>query len=443
MREVRGFEPWEKQRQMADALVDSRRVLAYTCNGAGKTTFMAEVVVWFMATRKNARVITTAGVGAQVRHLWRKIRGAHEASKRDLPGEPGVLQWEMGAEWFAIGVATDTEETMQGYHSWTSSPDRPQMPGDDGGLLACIDEASGVKPFVFNAMRGYMTTENTYWLVAGNPNKPGTEFHEASLRGNWTRFQISAFDVPPHIVSRDWIEDQRAYWGEDSPQWQVRVLGQFPAEGGDFLVFPISYFEAVEDVNPQSEDGKHMGVDVARGNGDRNTIVIADDCKVVHAEGFHTKDLMLVVSKVEALAKRFSVPAESIHVDVIGLGAGVVDRLRQKGKYVDGVDFGSQPLGDWPTLVGRQAKMLNRRAELYWVARMALNEEMASVPVDFRRTIWQECNLIQFQVLDNGKIKIEPKDKIRSRYEGQSPDFADAWVLGFSRARNRVRIMVA
>lgn len=443
MRDVRGFDPWDKQEQIARALVRDRRVLSYTCNGAGKSTLMAELILWFMSTRYNARVITTAGVGAQVRSLWRKVRASHQMSKRKLPGQPMTVQWEMNPEWYAIGISTEAEETMQGYHSWTSAPNRPQLPGDPGGLLACIDEASGVRPFVFNAMRGYMTTDNTYWFVAGNPNAPNTEFHEASKRGNWTRFQISAFDVPEHILSREWIEDQRRYWGEDSPQWQVRVLGQFPDVGGDFLVFPMSYFEATADIHPKQHDGKHMGVDIARGNADRNTIVVADDCRVVHAEAFHSGDLMEVVSKVEAIAARFGVPWENIHIDVIGLGAGVVDRLREKGKFVDGVDFGGKVLGDWPDLVGRDVKVLNRRAELYWAARQALNSDRASVPETYSRTIWREANLIQFEVATTGKLRIEAKDRIRDRFEGQSPDFADAWVLTFSRARNLPRIMIA
>jgi len=443
MREVRGFQPWGKQCEMSNALVKDRRVLGFTCNGAGKSTWLAEQVLWFMSTRNNARVVATAGVGAQVRSLWRKVRGAHAGSRRKLPGAPLMQKWELGPEWVAEGLTADAEESLQGYHSWTNTPDKVQEPGDDGGLLAIIDEASGVDAWVFNAMRGYMTTPNTYWAVMGNPNKPGTEFHEASLRGNWSRFQISAFDVPEHILSRDWIEDQRKYWGEDSPQYQVRVLGQFPETGGDFLVFPMSYFEATAEIHPKQHDGFHMGVDVARGNSDRNVIVITFDCRVIYTEAFHSASLMTVVKRVEAVATKYGVPFENVHIDVIGLGAGVVDRLREKGKYVDGVDFGGTPLYDWPTLVGRDAKMLNRRAELYWVARQALNEDRASVPEAYRRSIWKEANLIQFEVMGNGKVKIEPKDKIRKRFEGQSPDFADAWVMTFSRGRNISRILVA
>ena len=442
MRDVLGFEPWLKQRQMAEALINgNRRVLSHTCNGAGKSTLLAQLIVMFMATRYNARVITTAGVGAQVRALWRKVRGAHETALRPLPGTPTTVKWELGSEWWAEGLTTDAEAKLQGHHSWTANKNEPQLAGQPGGLLAVIDEASGVEPWVFHAMQGYMTTPNCYWIVMGNPNAADTAFHQEAMHGDWTRFAISAFDVPDHIIGPDFAERMAKRYGEDSPQYQVRVLGQFPSVGGDFLVFPISFFEATCDIIPRSNAGIHIGVDVARGNADYNTIVVTDNARVVYAENFHSPSVMTVVKRVEAIGARYSALWGNVHIDVTGLGAGVVDRLREKGKNVDGVVFGGKALGDWPHLLGNDVQVLNRRAELYWVARTALNEDMASVPEKYRNTIWKECNLIQFLMTPAGKLQIEAKDKIRQRYEGQSPDFADAWVMTFSRARSNPSIM--
>jgi phage terminase large subunit len=439
MKEVRGFEPWEKQTLIARSLVKDQRVCVYTCNSAGKTTLASEIAHWFMSTRKDARVVLTAGVAPQVRLLWRKIRAGHASSKRPLP-EPGPLKtprWEITPEWFIDGIATDEEVHMQGYHSLGVDP----SPGDDGGLLVIIDEASGVDAWVFNAIRGFMTSRNCYWLVMGNPNQANTEFHEISMRGNWTRYQISAFDCPDWLVSRDWIEEQREYWGEDSPQWQVRVLGQFPATGGDFLVFPLSLFEANADNKKPSDSPTHIGVDVARGNADRNTIVISRRDRVIHAEGFHSSDTMRLIDKLEPLVDKHRVRWENVHVDVIGIGAGVVDRLKQMGRYVDAVDFSARPIGDQKSLIGKHVRVRNRRAELYWAARCALHQGKASVPEVFRKTIWRECNLVQYDT-NRDILTIEPKEKIRDRYEGQSPDFADAWVMTFSRS-TRPRMILA
>ena len=130
-------------------------------------------------------------------------------------------------------------------------------------------------------------------------------------------------------------------------------------------------------------------------------------------------------------------PWQNVHIDVIGLGAGVVDRLREQGHNVEGVDFGARPVGDWTEVIGSEVKVQNRRSELYWAARCALDQGLASVPEAFRRTIWRECNLIQYEFSGNGHLRVEAKEKIRSRMEGRSPDFADAWVLSFSRGSSR------
>jgi hypothetical protein len=73
---------------------------------------------------------------------------------------------------------------------------------------------------------------------------------------------------------------------------------------------------------------------------------------------------------------KWKVPLKSgnVHVEVTGLGAGVVDRLRQLNVEVDPVDPGGAPQGEWTHVVGRNIKFQNRRSELYWAARRLLDE---------------------------------------------------------------------
>ena len=441
MREVRGFQPWGKQADMANALVDKRRVLAYTCNGAGKSTLLAEIICWFMSTRYNARVIMTAGVGAQVQLLWRKIRGAHMTSLRPLPGEPTTQSWSISPEWYCLGTSTDYEETMQGHHSWTATPNKPQRPGDAGGLLAVIDEASGVAEFAFNAMRGYMTTENCYWIVMGNPNAVNTAFHEASTKGDFERFQISAFDVPEHILSREWIDEQRGFFGEDSPQYQVRVLGKFPDKGGDFQLIPTWLLESMAHTQPTDVEGRHMGVDIARGGGDKSVAVVTVDGKVEAVESWDSGDLMLTAQKAMEMGRRWDIPDGHIHVDVSGIGAGVVDRLREAGLAVEGVDFGGKPQHDYDWLLGAEGRFLNRKAELHWAARMLLMNGHASIPSKYADPLWKQLGWTNYEYTDRGVIRMEGKEKLRSRF-GASPDYADAWILSLSRTSGRRRIFL-
>ena len=427
MRDVRGFKPWKMQRDIAEALREDRRVIVATCNGAGKTTLLAELILWFMVTRKDAKVITTAGIGAQMRILWRKVRAAHALCKTPLGGELLMTEWKFAPEWYALGIATDEEVNLQGYHP-TGDVDEP---GADGGLLAVIDEASGVAGWAWDAVSGWMTRRNTYWIACGNPNEGSGPFFDTFERDGWRKFQVSAFDVPEYIIRREWIEEQRRYWGEDSPQYQVRVLGQFPTAGSDRQVFPVALFEEVADETPEAGD-THMGVDIGRG-GDRSVAVIQKRGRVVAVESWQSRDLMESTARVVELAVLHGVEGGNIHVDADGLGSGVVDRLRQTDWSVDEVHFGGGVEGDWPDLVGEHVLALNRRAELYWVARQALIHRRAVVPREYRNTIWREASNVQsLDPGQSGKLRIEPKERVRARI-GSSPDYADAWVLSFSR----------
>lgn len=424
---------------LAADLVTHQRVMAHTCNNAGKSTFAADLVIWFMLTRKNARVITTAGHSAQVRNLWRKVRAAYGSAKKRLP-EPVPLtqEWNIEPEWFALGRASDDEATMQGYHSLGDNP----SPGDDGGLLAIIDEASGCQPFVFNAMRGYMTSRNCYWLILGNPNDPEGEFAQmVASPGPFKVHQISAYEVP--FIPREWIEEQIRYFGADSPQVSIRVDGAFPKTGGDYTIFPMVMFEAASDTHPKPHDeagGRHIGADIARGTNDQNVFLLTDNGRVLDIVKFHEAGkgaIMRIAEKLADMAEKHDVPWGNVHVDVIGLGAGVVDALCDADMMVDGVDFGAPPYEDWSWLIGQHVKPLNRRAELYWAARMALQEGYSSVGPEFRQQLWQEANRVQYEIRPDGKLRVEAKEKLKSRMSGKSPDTTDAWILAHSRAMMR------
>lgn len=435
MEEILGWTPWKKQTEIADALVQDQRVSVVSCNGAGKTAVAARILLWFVQTRRNAVVVTTAPTWHQVGLLWREVRTAFAGSARPLAGEILHNRLELAPTWYATGLSTDREERFQGYHAGGMKA------GDDGGMLVIVDEASGVDDSIFDAMRGYLTSANSYVLLIGNGNKPQGAFYDSHQRGNWKRFSISAFDVPEAIMDRGWIEEQRDHWGEESAQYCVRVLGKFPERGGDFQLIPLWLLEEAEKKTPTDAAGRYIGLDVARGGGDQSVACVTVDGIVVAVENWDSSDLMLTAAKTRDLAKRWDVPGKQICVDVSGIGAGVVDRLREGGLLCQGIDFGGKPEHDWDWLLGSDARFANRKAELHWAGRMALMNGHASIPGEFRRTLWQQLMWTNYEYNDRGVMKMESKEKLRQRH-GASPDFADAWMLSLSRTSKRSAIFV-
>ena len=432
-REVLNFNPWSKQEAIGKALVENQRVSVVSCNGAGKTTWAARILLWFINTRRGAIVLTTAPTWHQVGLLWREVRAAFAESNMKLPGELMQTRLDISPNWYAMGLSTDKEERFQGFHAKGSEP------GGDGGLLVIVDEASGVADHIFDAMRGYLTSPNCYVLLIGNGNRAEGSFFDSHQRGSWSRFEIAAHDVPKEIISRDWIEEQRIHYGEDSPQWYVRVLGKFPPTGGDYQLCPLWLLEQSCETVPDQDMGKHMGVDVARSGSDQTVCVVTTDGIVTRTEAWTGSDLMDTTRRVMGLAQEEGIESQNIHVDASGLGAGVVDRMAESEMPVDAVDFGAGPQGDWGELLGRDFKAANRRAELHWVGRMALINGLASVPTKFKDNLWRQLQWTNFQYNERGFLLMEPKEKLRQRY-GASPDYADAWFLSLSRVYSQRRV---
>ena len=63
-------------------------------------------------------------------------------------------------------------------------------------------------------------------------------------------------------MTRRWVDEARLNWGEESPMYQVRVMGEFPSTSEDTLV-SLKLIEAAVGKNcvAGSKDGLEIGVD--------------------------------------------------------------------------------------------------------------------------------------------------------------------------------------
>jgi len=405
--EVLGDDPWKLQREIANGLAASRRVTVRSCNGAGKTWLAARLVLWFLFTRPNSTVVTTAPTWHQVRNLlWRGVRAAHSRAK--LPGDCHQIELNLAAEWFATGLSTDEPERFQGFH------------GGDGGILFIADEASGIEDAIFEAGDGFLTKPDSYVLLIGNPNTPAGYFFETHRQPGWLKFKISAFDVPEHLVSRVWIEQRREEWGADSPAFRVRVLGEFPETGdntlislGDASAAQLRTFEvtgAVEIV---------LGSDIARYGGDESVAYVRRGQGVVASRYWHGNDTQESAGLIAVLARELG--ASTLYVDEIGVGAGVVDALKHLGLPVIGVNVGSS--------ADNKDLYLNRRAELFFTLRERFRTGEIGIPAGDDLLVAQLTD-IRYKYTPAGKYQIESKDEMKKRRR-KSPDRADALALTF------------
>ncbi len=421
---VLGFEPWSKQRQVLKAVRDHPRVAVRSAHGVGKTAVAARCALWFLAAWPGSKVVTTSATWAQVREqLWRELAVAFHASGGFLRGELTDTRLELGPDWFAVGLSTDAPERFAGYHGER--------------LLVILDEASGVNESVWEAAETLLTSPGSKLLAIGNPTRPAGAFYRAftTERGLYKLLSISALDspavtgeqVPASVLARlvgpEWIEGRRQAWGEGSPLYQVRVLGEF-ASAADDTVCAIGDVEAAQ-ARRLDPDLAHpvLACDVARFGRDETVIATRLGPQVRVVASYVGKDLMQTVGAIVDAARRVRDVANmspQIVVDDVGVGGGVTDRLRELGHRVVAFQGGGKARvpDEYP----------NRRAEAWF----ELAEQLPELDLPERDEMLAADLVAPRYAFDSrGRRRLESKEETKRRL-GRSPDRGDAVVMACS-----------
>ena len=416
VREMLGAEPYEYQREFLEALArNERKMSVKSGHGTGKSTTASWAMLWFLLLRYPVKVVVTAPTSSQ---LFDAMFAELKRWINELPKElqellnvksDRVELLRAPAEAF-ISCRTaraETPEALAGVHS--------------DNVLLIVDEASGVPEQVFEAAAGSMSGHNATTLMLSNPTRSSGTFFESHNRmaNSWWTRTWSCEDSP--LVSDEFVEEMRLRYGEESNAFRVRVLGQFPLSD-DNTIIPFHLVEAAQhrDIVVAEETDVVWGLDVARFGSDATALCKRQGPVVTELRSWRGLDLMQttgrVVAEYEALppSKR---PTE-ILVDSIGVGSGVVDRLRELDLPVRGINVAESPsMGD---------TYMNLRSELWFKCKAWLEDRSCKLPKDDQ--LQAELTAIRYSFTSSGKMKAESKDEMRRRGVG-SPDLADALCL--------------
>ena len=432
-RDVLGVELWDKQEEVLTALAQHRRVAVKAGNGLGKGFCAAVALLWFMHTHPDAAIaLSTAPTFRQVRHiLWRQIRRLYRPAARLLGGTMLDTRWELSDDRYAMGLSADGADQFQGFHS--------------PNLFIVVDEAEGVSEEIYEAIEAVMTSSDPLLLLIGNPTSMSGGFRRAFFeeRSIYRNITISALDSPnlragsvvmPGLATPEWVEERKLIWGEGTNLYKSRVLGEFPDQGDDTLLSLSDLEAAVKPVvdavswrvggetvfaadRPNAEE-VILAVDVARFGTDRTVILRRRGNCVENIHVLRQQDTMEIAGRIVAAIREHR-PAEVV-VDEIGIGAGVVDRLRELGHRVRGVNVAESARDD--------RHFANLRAEGYWQLRDRFVSRRIIIPAD--RALIGELATLRYRFESSGRVRIEAKDEMRKRGL-PSPDLADALMLAF------------
>src|SRR5690606_10840506 len=352
---------WDKQREIFLDVWNNRYTVVKSCYASGKSYLAACLVLAWVHLWPDSVALTTASTGRQVRsNVWQVIH--YLKSKANIPLGSEFLQTKIrcGPGWYAEGFSVDDPGNLQGVH--------PRS----GKLLVIVDESAEVDAAIHERIpSALLTSEGAHILHIGNPLETGTMFHSYFNDPKYVKHTISAFDTPnvkegrvviPGLVTRTWVEERRAEWGEDSPLWYSRVLGEFPPTGNDTLI-PLSWIiEAQKRWHDMSPEGREVaGVDIAR-YGDSESVCCLISGRYVHPlKTWHNAS----TSESVGYIRTYAGGARVIRVDEIGVGGGVVDQAKQEGLPVVGINV--------QTRSSKPEKFFNLRSELYWNLREMLD----------------------------------------------------------------------
>jgi hypothetical protein len=221
----------------------------------------------YFLTRYPVKVVVTAPTSSQL------FDAMFAELKRWVNELPDVLKTLVEVKSDRIELkAAPTEAFISARTSRAETPEALQGIHSDNVLLVA-DEASGVPEAVFEAASGSMSGHSATTLLLGNPTRNTGLFYDTHnrLKGEWKTFHVSCLDSPR--VSDDFVREMQLRYGEDSPAYHVRVLGNFPPREED-TVIPVELIDAAmnRDMTVNENALGVWGLDVARMGSDASAL---------------------------------------------------------------------------------------------------------------------------------------------------------------------------
>ena len=410
-------EPDAWQRELMDAVArGERKISVRSGHGVGKSTVTSWVLLWHILFRYPSKAVVTAPTSAQLFDaLFAELKGV-------INNLPGVLRELLDVKTDRIELkAAPTESFISARTSRAEQPEALAGVHSEYVLLIA-DEASGIPETVFEAASGSMSGHSATTILLGNPTRSSGYFYDTHnrLRDHWWTRKVSCLDSKR--VSAEYVAEMGVRYGEESNAYRIRVLGEFPLADNDTMI-PIDLIDSAvnRDVSSSPTAPIVWGLDVARFGSDSSVLCKRQSNVVLSVQSYRNLDLMALCGVVVHEFESSSVRPAEILIDSIGLGAGVVDRLRELGLPVRGIN-----VSESPSMAGTY---LNLRAELWGKAKDWLSKRDCKLPRDDR--LASELATVKYHFSSSGRLQVEGKQSIKSRGL-PSPDVADAFVLTFA-----------
>lgn len=390
------------------------KIAVKTGKGPGKTAVEAWLILWLNSTRPHFAGIATANTGDQLdTKLWRELS----------------LWWQRSInkhwfQWTATRFFQVDHKDTWGMDALKWSEHKPDAFGGlhngGRGQAVIIDEGSAVAASIYDVVDSTMTDEDSFIFVFGNPYQKRGRFFELFTRFSHRWDTITVDCRTAKAPNQQKIQADIEDWGLDSDYIRVNVLGEFPRQDADTLI-PLPLIEGARTRKAEGCERYRpvWGLDVARYGDDRTALCVRRHRKIEKVESWRGLDTMQTAGRVKFMYDEAGLDDKptQIVVDVIGVGAGVVDRLREMNLPVRALNVAEMP--------AVRAKFHRLRDEMYWRGREWFEGLNVECP---QHEIGAELGDVTYGYTSAGQIKVEPKDEIKERL-GRSPDVGESLLL--------------
>lgn len=284
-----------------------------------------------------------------------------------------------------------------------------------------MDEVAQMRPEVWGEIiRPELVDRGGWALFIGTP-KGANIFHELyqqALRDKaWYAGMFRASETG--IIPKSELEAARSIMSES--QYMQEFECDFTAANEDVLISLDLVQEAAARVLlPDTFRAAPvvMGVDVARFGDDRSVLVVRQGLEMRHMQTWRGIDTARLGDLVIQYANEYS--ADAVFVDVVGVGAGVVDYLSRLKYRIIAVNGGEKARAE--------TKYYNRRAEM-WDLMRAWMQDGGSILDDLE--LKADLVTLTYDYDNQGRLRLEKKEDAKKRGIS-SPDCADALALTFA-----------
>jgi len=436
-----GNGPTDYQCEIMDALVNNRRVSVRGPHGLGKSALASWLILWFALTRDASRIDwkipTTASSWRQLtKFLWPEVHKWHrrvnwlKVGRNELRVDELMTQALRMKYGEAFALASNRPDLIEGAHA--------------DNILYVFDESKAIPDGTWDSAEGALVNSSgAYWFSISTPGEPNGRFFEiqSGTKGyeDWWVRKVSAQEaLDAGRMEMPWLIASKERWGETSSIYMNKALGEFAQSEEDSLI-PLLWVEQSmgrweRAKSKRKPNADSIGVDVARMGGDKTVIALKYGNFVDELD----KHGMITTSKGTGIVMNHmkNNPGCIAHIDIIGVGAGVFDRVSEDFNFQDGFDsadrvfaFHVQSKTDFVD-ENEVWEFKNLYSAAWWNLRQMLDpdkgEDALILPND--SDLKQELMKFRYSVDSNGRIYVLSKEKVKEEL-GRSPDCADAVVM--------------